>query len=178
MTETKVTRPESLSTRVRRGVALLDEKVPGWHNRIDVDELDLTDTCHCVLGQITGQSYWTVIEGWLGLTSRVDFEDHGFDVVSAGIRSGRDLYEFHTLTRMWRLIVRIRRSVFYVHRDESGVDLAYRIDWDGTVSVWSEKYGWHESKFHNLCECSEYDRAHFADHLVPVTVDALPVGAR
>jgi hypothetical protein len=69
--------------------------------------------------------------------------------------------------------------VFYVHRDESGVDLlAYRIDWDGTVSVWSEKYGWHESKFHNLCDCSEYDRAHFADHLVPVTVDALPVGAR
>jgi hypothetical protein len=68
--------------------------------------------------------------------------------------------------------------VFYVHRDESGVDLAYRIDADGTVWCWSELHGWRESPYHKLCECSEYDQKHFADHLTPVTVEQLPVGAR
>ncbi|MFI6302122.1 hypothetical protein ACIBCH_09640 [Amycolatopsis thailandensis] len=56
--------------------------------------------------------------------------------------------------------------------------LIYRLDTDGTVSCWSERYGWHESAFGNLNADSEYDRAHFADHLVSVSVDELPVGAR
>jgi hypothetical protein len=56
--------------------------------------------------------------------------------------------------------------------------LVYRVEPSGVVSCWSEKYGWHESAFHNLRECDDYDRAHFADHLTLVTVEQLPVGAR
>jgi hypothetical protein len=57
-------------------------------------------------------------------------------------------------------------------------DLVYRVTLDGAVTCWSSRYGWHRSCFRNLNNCDEYDRAHFADHLDRITVDALPVGAR
>ena len=39
---------------VARGVALLDERLPGWDEEIDVDNLKLSDSCGCVLGQLFG----------------------------------------------------------------------------------------------------------------------------
>jgi hypothetical protein len=39
---------------VARGVALLDEKVPGWRERIKLGELALQDCRRCVLGQVYG----------------------------------------------------------------------------------------------------------------------------
>lgn len=35
-----------------KGAALLDERMPGWHARIDLDRLDLADGKQCVLGQL------------------------------------------------------------------------------------------------------------------------------
>lgn len=40
--------------RVRRGVALLDADMPGWRDRIDLTTLEITDPCHCVIGQVYG----------------------------------------------------------------------------------------------------------------------------
>lgn len=37
-----------------RGAALLDERLPGWRAEIDVDRLDLGNTCNCVLGELFG----------------------------------------------------------------------------------------------------------------------------
>jgi hypothetical protein len=37
---------------VARGVELLDEKVPGWRERIDPNALDMSDPARCVMGQI------------------------------------------------------------------------------------------------------------------------------
>lgn len=37
---------------VARGIALLDEKQPGWFNRIDLEELNLGSCFKCVLGQL------------------------------------------------------------------------------------------------------------------------------
>jgi hypothetical protein len=42
---------DTIPQRVARGAALLDEKLPGWHERIDLDRLDLASSCDCVLGQ-------------------------------------------------------------------------------------------------------------------------------
>lgn len=36
------------------GAAWLDEKVPGWAERIDLDRLSITSRWYCVLGQIEG----------------------------------------------------------------------------------------------------------------------------
>lgn len=172
MNESKVTRPESLATRVRRGVALLDEKVPGWHQRIDVDRLFITSCERCVLGQLFGL-YSRGFDS-LRLTMGASL---GFDLSGREPESG-----YATLNRLWRYVVRTRqaasRDVYYAHRDGDGFDLVYRITPGGDVTCWSERYGWHKSVFGNLNEDSDYDRAHFADHLVPVSVDELPVGAR
>lgn len=35
-----------------RGAALLDERLPGWHEKIDLDDLELNDITRCVLGQL------------------------------------------------------------------------------------------------------------------------------
>jgi hypothetical protein len=43
--------------RVQAGVRLLDDKVPGWYGRVDVDTLDMAWSWLCVLGQVfTGRS--------------------------------------------------------------------------------------------------------------------------
>ena len=47
--------PEDLATfteRVQRGALLLDEKIPGWYAKINLDRLDLENTENCVLGQV------------------------------------------------------------------------------------------------------------------------------
>ncbi|MGW4128017.1 hypothetical protein [Amycolatopsis japonica] len=164
--------PESLATRVRRGVALLDEKVPGWHQRIDVEELVISSSEHCILGQLFG--LYSAGTDALKLTTGAS---QGFDLRLSDPDSG-----YAILDRLWQFVVRSRqeaaRDVYYAQRDGDGFDLVYRITPSGDVTCWSERYGWQKSKFGNLNEDSEYDRAHFADHLVRVSVDELPVGAR
>lgn len=39
---------------VANGAALLDARVPGWRDRVDVAELDLSDCVECTLGQVFG----------------------------------------------------------------------------------------------------------------------------
>lgn len=40
--------------RVRRGARLLDEKVPDWFNKIDIETLSIASCLRCVLGQLFG----------------------------------------------------------------------------------------------------------------------------
>lgn len=40
------------SKAVERGMVLLDEKAPGWEHHIDLEMLDLDNSCRCVLGQL------------------------------------------------------------------------------------------------------------------------------
>lgn len=62
--------------RVLRGAAWLDEVMPDWFERVDLDELNLSEPCWCVLGQIVRDvtseqlteepsdwehDYWTVV---------------------------------------------------------------------------------------------------------------------
>jgi hypothetical protein len=42
----------TVAERVARGAELLDEKVPGWAERISVAELDLSSCSSCVIGQL------------------------------------------------------------------------------------------------------------------------------
>lgn len=40
------------SGRIKKGVALLDKKAPGWADKVDLKALDLGDTDHCIVGQL------------------------------------------------------------------------------------------------------------------------------
>ena len=92
----------SYADRVRTGVALLDEKVPGWFERIDLDRLDMDSCARCVLGQLFG----SFVRGSLA----VGFDMSGNDEVAAGF----DLYYgeigYRTLTRLWTYVIRQRQQ--------------------------------------------------------------------
>lgn len=45
---------ESAEQAVRKGIALLDEKVPDWRSKIDWREFDIAYADKCVLGQVFG----------------------------------------------------------------------------------------------------------------------------
>lgn len=47
--------------RVRAGMALLDERVPGWRDRVNRRRLDLSSMRKCPLGQIYG-SFATALD--------------------------------------------------------------------------------------------------------------------
>ena len=42
----------TIKQRVSRGIELLDQEVPDWFDKIDLDDLDLSSARSCVLGQV------------------------------------------------------------------------------------------------------------------------------
>lgn len=65
--------PATVKARVRRGAAVLDAHCSTaggrrrWQDRIDLDTLELSDGCACVVAQLHGRSYLA------GLDSLLDF---------------------------------------------------------------------------------------------------------
>ncbi len=45
---------EEIMTRVRNGIEWLDENIPDWLQRLDVERLDMKSDCKCILGQLDG----------------------------------------------------------------------------------------------------------------------------
>jgi hypothetical protein len=89
----------SVSDRVRRGIALLDEEMPGWPDQVDVLTLDMASGYRCVIGQTHG--------GYIDGLDKLDIdelpEDYGFDC-----DAGR--HEYHTLDRLWTYAINARRA--------------------------------------------------------------------
>jgi hypothetical protein len=44
----------TIAERAAAGAVFLDERLPGWHQRIDLGTLWLMSPCRCVLGQLDG----------------------------------------------------------------------------------------------------------------------------
>ena len=80
-------------TQIAAGAVLLDEQVPGWRERVNVDMLWMREVHQCILGQVTS-GYWQGVE-MLGLTELEDVVAHGFCI------SGSAQDEWGTLTREW-----------------------------------------------------------------------------
>lgn len=89
---------------VERGAALLDERLPGWEDKIDLERLDLASTCNCVLGQLhrkrgrPGHRNYYAGLNELGITTP---SRYGFSVWSGG--------RFESLTEAWRRLITRRR---------------------------------------------------------------------
>lgn len=122
-----------LSPYVRNGIALLDEKMPGWWRKIDVEELDLSQCTACVLGQMFAddanltreagyESGYDFGQEALGLATIVggripgpgDVDYYGFDVpthVTDSLGNWLSLDRAYAiLTRMWAAAIRSRRA--------------------------------------------------------------------
>ena len=90
-------RMPTITERVERGAALLDEKMPGWWQRVDLGRLDIESGCNCVIGQLG--SYPETSEGF-GLLSSLDDFTHGFD--------GGEPDDYRALTKAWRDLILAR----------------------------------------------------------------------
>lgn len=91
---------EDIATRVARGVALLDERVPGWVNLVNPLGLNIESTEQCVLGQIYGQYN----EGVDALD--INPERYGFD---ANHFDGNK-WQYAVLTKEWTRVITILRQ--------------------------------------------------------------------
>lgn len=99
-----------VEVRVKQGMALLDEKHgPEWVDRIDVDTLNLRDSCRCVLGQLNGGDYDR------GL-SAVGINPHTKYDTAEDIANGFDLpcsdpfgVDYSPLTTAWKHAILARR---------------------------------------------------------------------
>jgi len=82
--------------QIARGMALLDERRPGWREEIDPGSLDLEDDSMCVLGQLYGVDDFIDGLDAVGLSMYQPIE-HGFDI------GNDDLPELYAvLTAEWR----------------------------------------------------------------------------
>ncbi len=52
--------------RVAAGAQLLDEKIPGWYKRINLDTLNLSNPTNCICGQLSDIGNWETVLSFLG----------------------------------------------------------------------------------------------------------------
>lgn len=125
---------------VQRGAALLDERVPGWADAVDVDVLQLENSRSCVVGQLAIRAmlngpldgYYQGIDKLFGdvlpySNREVAAGEHGFNLSGTyynwferarGYGAGRSDYPFlfdrgwafEELTRFWTAEIKRRRS--------------------------------------------------------------------
>jgi hypothetical protein len=105
--EVQVTERTSLASRVRAGVAFLDENKPGWHEYVIPYALNMASGCDCVLGQVYGDFY-VAQDALFGDDFEAQTVRLGFDTAEVGIAS---LRQFETLRRIWSYVVRTRQAV-------------------------------------------------------------------
>jgi len=91
----------AIAERVAAGVALLDEKRPGWDQYIDLDWLDISRGRRCVLGQLYGGD--ATGAGALGL-KWIETVHRGFDRYR-----GEPNVVFDELTAEWKRVITERR---------------------------------------------------------------------
>jgi hypothetical protein len=92
--------PPTVAVRVAAGAAFLDEREPGWADRIDLDQLDLSSDCRCVLGQLHGD-YGTGLD-----VLDVEFGTGASRGLGFNCAGG----EFDELTAAWRELISRRRA--------------------------------------------------------------------
>jgi len=93
---------------VERGCAILDAATPGWQDRIDLETLDLSDPCQCILGQL----YRTFGMGAIMLKlSWRETEEAGFavNVITPTANTADTAERYRQLTDTWRAVLRKER---------------------------------------------------------------------
>jgi hypothetical protein len=99
---------------IEAGSALLDEKASGWIERINLELLDLSNTCDCVVGQLFPNiSYLNALEVLFGK----DSDENDVVAMSRGCGFSIDCYGlsfqkrdalYSQLTQEWKEYIRER----------------------------------------------------------------------
>lgn len=93
-------------SRIDCGAALLDQRVPGWADRVSLERFDIRSDRRCVLGQLYGD-YDTGLHE-LGLYSGVG---HGFDLRRSDVMVAPEPAAlFAPLDAAWRAAIAARTT--------------------------------------------------------------------
>lgn len=107
----------TIAERVARGAALLDEKLPGWDKDINLDRLDLSSSCRCVVGQLfvsnrlarvarlLGETLTPYAGGLITLGLGLDGEDYDY-----GFDKADEAGNYELLTAEWERLILARRA--------------------------------------------------------------------
>jgi hypothetical protein len=111
---------ERIRKHVARGAAFLDEKRPGWADRIDLDSLSLEDCTMCVLGQeyeddpaYDSSEFGNPFEAgaWQLFGEAFNFDDNAPVLIEHGFsEKGGNLAAWEALTNEWLRVLRERRA--------------------------------------------------------------------
>lgn len=120
-----MTGPKTAAEAVANGAQLLDEKVPGWWRKIDLDSIQMDECQHCICGQLAFATYdevkraefiskagpyhneYSVYYGHF-LEERLGLEEdwrHGFCVAWDGFE---ELYDWDELEAEWKRAIDVR----------------------------------------------------------------------
>lgn len=96
--------------QIEAGASLLDEKIPDWVAMQDLEDLDLSDTCNCVVGQSQPDKAYidTLMELFDVSDDQVALDksmEYGFC-----IPDGYDYKEYPQLTQEWIAFIEERRA--------------------------------------------------------------------
>lgn len=93
-------RTREMKSAIKRGIKLLDERVLDWRDRIDLDELDLSNSQSCILGQSFGA--YGKGKYLLGLTA-IESAKLGFNILDVSWWDENDFEtQYNRLTQLWK----------------------------------------------------------------------------
>ena len=114
-----------LHRAVKRGSKRLDQRNPNWYKKIVARDLDLSQACNCVIGQVYGDYDDNFIKRAVGYVTKdmwATAASHGFNVPTRkrvaqmenlepqDFYCHRDTEMFHYLDKLWLKEIRARRA--------------------------------------------------------------------
>lgn len=110
--------------KIAMGMALLDEKLPGWEDQVDLERLALNDCRRCVVGQLCGADdhtayykFWNQLQVWGILTygeeSPTSLDqacEYGFALPERTLCDDPLRLMYANLTEEWRDAILTRRA--------------------------------------------------------------------
>jgi hypothetical protein len=111
----------TIADLIAAGMAVLDQRAPGWLDRIDLERLDMAfgvhepspGSCGCVLAQVDAQTKQSGVGHYIDARIRLigdDADANGFEwAVDHGFNSDGDV-DFEELTEAWRQVILARRA--------------------------------------------------------------------
>jgi len=87
----------TVEERVKRGVRLLDKKIPDWRSQLEATKLDMSSCYNCVLGQLYGE-YLRGLEV-LNIERNYFAENLGFDIFNYPTNTCKN--DYNELQQTW-----------------------------------------------------------------------------